>query len=137
MTEPKRSAPRYVTRNSVGPNQPTPWQVHHAATAGKPAERIKATQDQYLWAVLDRPPQVPGSRYTGKRGDDGRPLCTAKAEYTRFDWAQDCYGAHIRVHFLHRLRAEQKFASLDALRAQIALDSQAARDWLAANPLPA
>ena len=28
-------------------------------------------------------------------------------------------------------------AMLDALRAQIALDSQTARDWLAANPLPA
>lgn len=70
-----------------------------------------------------------------------RPTATAngraRLEVHLFDWAQDCYGAHIRVHFLHRLRAEQKFASLDALRAQIALDSQAARDWLAANPLPA
>ena len=70
-----------------------------------------------------------------------RPTATAngraRLEVHLFDWARDCYGAHIRVHFLHRLRAEQKFPSLDALRAQIALDSQAARDWLAANPLPA
>ena len=70
-----------------------------------------------------------------------RPTATAngraRLEVHLFDWAQDCYGAHIRVHFLHRLRAEQKFSSLDALRAQIALDSLAARDWLAANPLPA
>lgn len=70
-----------------------------------------------------------------------RPTATAngraRLEVHLFDWTQDCYGAHIRVHFLHRLRAEQKFPSLDALRAQIALDSQTARDWLAANPLPA
>jgi len=70
-----------------------------------------------------------------------RPTATAngraRLEVHLFDWARDCYGAHIRVHFLHRLRAEQKFPSLDALRAQIALDSQTARDWLAANPLPA
>jgi riboflavin kinase/FMN adenylyltransferase len=67
-----------------------------------------------------------------------RPTATtngrARLEVHLFDWTQDCYGAHIRVHFLHRLRPEHKFASLDALRAQIALDAQAARQWLAAHP---
>ncbi len=67
-----------------------------------------------------------------------RPTATengrARLEVHLFDWTQDCYGAHIRVHFLHRLRPEHKFPSLDALRAQIALDAQAARQWLAAHP---
>jgi riboflavin kinase/FMN adenylyltransferase len=70
-----------------------------------------------------------------------RPTATtngrARLEVHLFDWTQDCYGAHIRVHFLHRLRPEHKFPSLDALRAQIALDAQAARQWLTAHPAPA
>lgn len=52
-----------------------------------------------------------------------------------FDWQQDCYGAHLRVHFLHRLRAERKFESLDELRAQIQLDAHQARDWFAQHPI--
>jgi riboflavin kinase/FMN adenylyltransferase len=52
-----------------------------------------------------------------------------------FDWQQSCYGAHLRVHFLARLRPEQKFASLDALTAQIALDADQARAWFAAHPV--
>ena len=51
-----------------------------------------------------------------------------------FDWQGDCYGRRLRVHFLHRLRAEHKFASLDALKAQIARDAEDARQWLAAHP---
>lgn len=51
-----------------------------------------------------------------------------------FDWQGDCYGRRLRVHFLHRLRAEHKFASLDALKAQIARDAEDARRWLAAHP---
>lgn len=57
----------------------------------------------------------------------------ARLEVDLFDWTQNCYGAHIRVHFLHKLRDERKFESLDALRAQIARDTQAARDWFAAR----
>ena len=69
-----------------------------------------------------------------------RPTATAngraRLEVHLFDWTQDCYGAHIRVHFLHRLRAERKFASLDALRAQIAIDTELARQWFADHPDP-
>lgn len=39
----------------------------------------------------------------------------------------DLYGQSIRVEFLARLRSEQRFASLDALKAQIARDVEAAR----------
>lgn len=52
-----------------------------------------------------------------------------------FDWDQPCYGAHLRVHFLHKLRNETKFPSLEALTAQIAKDAERAREWLATNPL--
>ncbi len=44
------------------------------------------------------------------------------------DFSQNLYGQCVRVEFCCKLRGEQKFASLDALKAQIALDIQNARD---------
>ncbi len=77
-------------------------------------------------------------RVTGVANVGVRPTATsrgrARLEVHLFDWTQNCYGAHIRVHFLHKLREERKFESLDALRAQIARDAQVARDWFAARP---
>ncbi len=52
-----------------------------------------------------------------------------------FDWSADCYGAHLRVHFLKKLREEQRFSSLDALKAQIARDAGHARTWFTDNPI--
>lgn len=52
-----------------------------------------------------------------------------------FGWSADCYGAHLRVHFLKKLRDEQRFPSLDQLKAQIARDADAARAWFADNPI--
>jgi riboflavin kinase/FMN adenylyltransferase len=48
-----------------------------------------------------------------------------------FDFAGDLYDANLRVGFLKRLRDERRFESMDALRAQIALDGTAAREALA------
>ena len=48
-----------------------------------------------------------------------------------FDFARDIYGERVRVEFLHKLRDETDFASLDALSAQIQADAQQARAWLA------
>jgi riboflavin kinase/FMN adenylyltransferase len=48
-----------------------------------------------------------------------------------FDFDGDLYGAVLRVHLVARLRAEQRFAGLDALKAQIARDAEAARAALA------
>ncbi|MBK7994785.1 MAG: bifunctional riboflavin kinase/FAD synthetase [Blastocatellia bacterium] len=41
----------------------------------------------------------------------------------------DLYGKTLRVRFLHRLRAEKKFASLDELKKQISLDSNRAEKY--------
>ena len=46
-----------------------------------------------------------------------------------FDFDLDIYGRRIHVHFLHKLRDEARFDSLDALTRQIACDAQAARDY--------
>ena len=52
-----------------------------------------------------------------------RPL-TVEAHLVGF--SEDCYGARIEIEFLRRLRGEQRFASLEALKAQIAVDVAAA-----------
>ncbi len=41
---------------------------------------------------------------------------------------QDLYGKHLRVHVIERIRDEQKFASLDDLKSQIATDATKARE---------
>ncbi|OGV75820.1 MAG: riboflavin biosynthesis protein RibF [Methylotenera sp. RIFCSPLOWO2_02_FULL_45_14] len=45
------------------------------------------------------------------------------------DFDDDLYGKHVHVEFLHKIRDEMKFESLDALKAQIAADVIAARDF--------
>jgi len=47
------------------------------------------------------------------------------------DGTYDIYGAHLRVHVIERLRGEEKFDGLDALKAQMARDVEAARSRLA------
>ena len=49
-----------------------------------------------------------------------------------FDFAGDLYGKTLRVALVDFIRPEMKFAGLDALKAQIAADSEAARRILTA-----
>jgi riboflavin kinase / FMN adenylyltransferase len=67
-----------------------------------------------------------GVRPTVKEGET-RP----SVEVHLFDTDADLYGARLRVHLVARLRAEQRFDGLDALKAQIARDAAAARERLA------
>jgi len=46
-----------------------------------------------------------------------------------FDWNGELYGRHLRVKFLHKLRDEQKYAGLDALRCAIGQDVAQAREY--------
>ena len=64
--------------------------------------------------------------------DDGGGV-TVESWILGFDG--DLYGKPVRIEFRHRLRGEIKFPSLDALRAQIAADADAARAWFAEHPL--
>jgi riboflavin kinase / FMN adenylyltransferase len=45
------------------------------------------------------------------------------------DFNADLYGKHVHVEFLHKIRDEMKFASLDALKTQIAADIVIARNY--------
>jgi len=63
-----------------------------------------------------------------------RPTITASGrsvlEVHLFDFSADLYGAHMRVEFLHKIRDEAKYSDLDALKAQIGRDCDAARTFL-------
>ncbi|MBI4854824.1 MAG: bifunctional riboflavin kinase/FAD synthetase [Acidobacteria bacterium] len=45
------------------------------------------------------------------------------------DFQADLYGKTLKIRFLHRLRSEKKFASINELKAQITLDSLVARKY--------
>ena len=49
-----------------------------------------------------------------------------------FDFTRDIYGQRIKLELVERIRAERKFDTPDALKAQIALDLSKAREILAA-----
>lgn len=53
-----------------------------------------------------------------------------RLEVHLFDLDEDLYGARLRCHFIHRLRAEARFEGLGALRDQIARDTAEARALL-------
>ena len=55
----------------------------------------------------------------------------ATLEVHVLDGSPDLYGERLTVQFWHKLRDEQKFPSLDALKAGIAADKANARAWLA------
>ena len=57
-------------------------------------------------------------------------------EVNVLEGAPALYGRHLAVDFLARLRGERRFDSLDALRAQIRLDADAARRFLAERRSP-
>lgn len=46
-----------------------------------------------------------------------------------FDFDRDLYGAHVAVDFLHRLRGERHFPSLEEMRAHIEQDIVAAKEY--------
>ena len=74
--------------------------------------------------------QHPGVCNIGRRPtvNDGPE---SRLEVHLFDFAADLYGQEVSVALHGFLRGEQKFAGLDALKAQIAADAQQARALLA------
>ncbi len=81
--------------------------------------------------VLDGSPH-PGVANIGMRPSvrsDGQP----HLEVHLLDLQADLYGRRAQVVFHHKLRDEQRFASLEALKAAISADIAAARDYWRAS----
>lgn len=76
---------------------------------------------------------LPGAASLGVRptlGDGLKPVL----EVHLLDFSRDIYGAHVTVNFLHKLRAEEKYDSLAALKAQIACDVASVRRYFESLP---
>lgn len=74
--------------------------------------------------------KAPGVANVGVKPTIGESL-EATLEVHVLEGSPDLYGERLTVQFWHKLRDEQKFPSLDALKAGIAADKANARAWLA------
>ncbi len=68
-----------------------------------------------------------GVRPTFKHGIAGVPKLLLEVHV--LDFNGDLYGRHVHVEFLHKIRDEMKFDSVDALKSQIAADIRVAREF--------
>lgn len=94
--------------------------------------RVTPVYGVYAVAMSGRTlPTWPGIANVGRRptvqGDRER------LEVHLLDYRGDLYGQHVKVDFLHYLRPEQRFDSLDGLRLQIQRDEQSARAYFSAR----
>lgn len=74
---------------------------------------------------------LPGVANIGTRPTVDGSRSSALLEVHVLDFAQNLYGREVEVEFLSRLRAEQRFESLEALTAQIVRDAEEARTYFA------
>jgi len=93
--------------------------LHRAVT---PVDGVFAVE---MFGVEGEP--VPGVANVGTRPtvDGTRSLL----EVHLFDFDRDIYGRHVQVSFLKKLREERRYASFEALKQQILLDAEQARDY--------
>ncbi|HSI61590.1 MAG TPA: bifunctional riboflavin kinase/FAD synthetase [Candidatus Saccharimonadia bacterium] len=97
-----------------------------------PPNGVYAVTVRWLGGGGITPPQtkLPGVANLGVR-----PTVESQGERSLevhlLDFTGDCYGAQFEVDFVGKLRDEQKFDGLDALKAQIAKDVEAGREVLA------
>ena len=71
---------------------------------------------------------LPGVASLGVRptvARDARPCL----EVHLLDFERDIYGAHLKIDFLHKFRDEEKYADVETLKRQIALDVENARKF--------
>lgn len=110
-------------------------------TIGFPTANIAVWSEQLVpangvyagWAT------VGGEHYMAVTNVGLRPTFegdSLRVEAHLLDFNRDIYGETMNFSFETRLRPEKKFNGIQELMAQIALDAQAGRDYLTANPHP-
>ncbi len=106
-------------------------------TIGFPTANIALGQylepSRGVYAVRARLPDgrtIPGVANIGRRPTVAETM-ESRLEAHLFDFSEDLYGQIVDVALIGFLRAEQKFASFDALKQQILSDAEAARSLLA------
>lgn len=99
-------------------------------TIGYPTANIDAMDPDKIipgYGVYAVQVTVRNQTYTGMLNIGSRPTVNHNADHRTvevnlFDFSDDIYGEPVEVVFYHKLREEQKFASLDALKEQLAQD---------------
>ena len=108
-------------------------------TIGYPTANLETTEPLKLvpgrgiyavWVQVATGQQLGGMLNIGVRPTVGGELAET-IEVNIFDFDGDLYGQELTLAFVAWLRSEKKFAGLDALRAQLALDAGQARAVLA------
>ncbi|MCY1272799.1 Riboflavin biosynthesis protein RibF [compost metagenome] len=109
-------------------------------TLGSPTANIQLKRRKaplsgvFLVSTLVDGQRCPGVANIGTRPSvkgDGRP----HLEVHLLEFSGDLYGRHLDVTFHHKLRDEQRFASLEELKAAILADIAAARAYWLGQPL--
>jgi len=80
--------------------------------------------------------RIDGAPWPGVASVGTRPVLGGRQmllEVHLFDFSRDMYGAHVQVDFLHKLRDELNFDSLDELKQAMGRDIRDAREWLSAR----
>jgi riboflavin kinase/FMN adenylyltransferase len=73
---------------------------------------------------------VENAKFFGITNVGCRPTVNGKgvvAETNIFDFSDDLYGKQVRVEFIHFMRPERRFESIDALSAQVHEDIETAK----------
>ena len=99
---------------SVGPHRPALQGVYVVQVYGLKTNGVARTEPWPAVASLGTRPAVE---------QNGRFLL----EVHLLDWQGDAYGQCLSVEFIHKLRSEANYDSLEALTKQISLDTCAAR----------
>jgi riboflavin kinase/FMN adenylyltransferase len=92
----------------------------------RPINAVVPQQGVYAVRVEWDQRLYPGVANIGYNPTFGNQALSVEAHL--FDVEANLYGATVRVEFLHRIRDERKFASVEELAAQIACDAQSARN---------
>ncbi len=106
-----------------------PTANQHRPEVVLPAEGVYVTQ-----ASVDGR-SMPAVTSVGRKPTFGENELCVETFLLELDGSQNLYGHTMRLEFVERLRNEQRFASTDELKQQIAADVRAARQVLAGRPL--
>jgi riboflavin kinase/FMN adenylyltransferase len=95
----------------------------------QPENRVIPRRGVYVTATLIEGAWRRSITNVGLRPTFENESAQASVETFVMNWTGDLYGDVVRVRFLHRLRDERKFASIDELKQQIARDRDRASEY--------
>ena len=109
-------------------------------TIGFPTANIKIEENYKLIpsnGVYIVKSNVNGIIYCGMMNIGNRPTIngyTQSIEINLFDFDQNIYGETLTVIILHKMREEQRFESLEALKTQLVIDKKTAQEYFTLMP---